>query len=166
MSWECVSYWIEHHPGLASWVQAVGSIAAILAAVWIASSDSRLRRKAETAAKKDAVVRAIAVVGEASLRVNAAIEGLKNLNVQREMMNTIAASLSQSQQHLKEVILSQGVDSMIYTQIFLTRIAVEDAAHLLHAIARQVDCEEEYLHPVEERLNQINSAHNALISLQ
>jgi hypothetical protein len=166
MSWECVSYWIEHHPGLASWVQAVGSIAAILAAVWIASSDSRLRRKAETAAKREAAVRAIAVVGEAGLRVNAAIESMKNLNVHREMMNTIAASLSQSQQHLKEVILSQGVDSMIYTQLFLTRIAVEDAAHLLHAIAREVDYEEEALHPVEDRLNQINAAHTALISLQ
>jgi len=41
MSWECVSYWIEHHPGLASWVQAVGSIAAILAAIKIASSQRR-----------------------------------------------------------------------------------------------------------------------------
>jgi len=35
MSWECVSYWIEHHPGLASWVQAIGSIGAILTAVAI-----------------------------------------------------------------------------------------------------------------------------------
>lgn len=32
MSWEVVSCWIESHPGLASWVQAVGSIAAIMAA--------------------------------------------------------------------------------------------------------------------------------------
>ena len=35
MSWECVSYWIEHHPGLASWMQAVGAIAAIGIAIWI-----------------------------------------------------------------------------------------------------------------------------------
>jgi len=41
MSWECVSYWIEHHPGLASWLQAAGSILAILAAIRIASSQRR-----------------------------------------------------------------------------------------------------------------------------
>ncbi|WP_300627036.1 hypothetical protein [Pseudomonas sp.] len=35
MSWECVSYWIEHHPGLASWVQAVFSVIAIFAAAGI-----------------------------------------------------------------------------------------------------------------------------------
>lgn len=45
MSWECVSYWIEHHPGLASWVQAVGSILAILFAVMVASSQKREQLK-------------------------------------------------------------------------------------------------------------------------
>jgi hypothetical protein len=45
MSWESISYWIEHHPGLASWVQAVGSIAAILVAIYIASGQSRRERK-------------------------------------------------------------------------------------------------------------------------
>lgn len=37
MSWEYISCWIEHHPGLASWVQAVGSICAIIYAVRIAN---------------------------------------------------------------------------------------------------------------------------------
>lgn len=32
MNWEVVSCWIESHPGLASWVQAIGSILAIGAA--------------------------------------------------------------------------------------------------------------------------------------
>jgi len=41
MGWESVSCWIEHHPGLASWVQSVGSILAIFVAVWIASSQKR-----------------------------------------------------------------------------------------------------------------------------
>ncbi len=41
MSWEVVFNWIESHPGLSSWVQAVGSILAILVAVWIASSQRR-----------------------------------------------------------------------------------------------------------------------------
>jgi len=44
--WDCVSYWIEHHPGLASWVQAIGSIGAIIAAGYfpIAHEKSRERR--------------------------------------------------------------------------------------------------------------------------
>jgi uncharacterized membrane protein len=45
MNWECVSYWIEHHPGLASWVQAVGSIGAILVAVWIMSKQHSRQAK-------------------------------------------------------------------------------------------------------------------------
>ena len=35
MSWEVVSCWIESHPGLASWVQAVFSVIAIFAAAGI-----------------------------------------------------------------------------------------------------------------------------------
>lgn len=35
MSWEVVSCWIESHPGLASWVQAIGAIAALGIAIWI-----------------------------------------------------------------------------------------------------------------------------------
>lgn len=40
MSWECISYWIEHHPGLASWVQAIGSILAIVGAVAVSRSQA------------------------------------------------------------------------------------------------------------------------------
>jgi hypothetical protein len=45
MSWECVSYWIEHHSGLASWVQAIGSIAAILAAFNIGNQQIKSQNK-------------------------------------------------------------------------------------------------------------------------
>lgn len=33
MNWEVISCWIESHPGLASWVQAVGAIAALIVAI-------------------------------------------------------------------------------------------------------------------------------------
>ncbi|WP_296187828.1 hypothetical protein [Pseudomonas sp. UBA1879] len=45
MDWASVSFWIEHNPGLASWVQAVGSIVAIFSAIFIASSQNRHQRK-------------------------------------------------------------------------------------------------------------------------
>lgn len=41
MSWEVVSCWIESHPGLASWVQAVGSVVAIFVAIYIANGQFR-----------------------------------------------------------------------------------------------------------------------------
>lgn len=45
MDWQTVSFWIEHNPGLASWVQAVGSIMAIVAAIVIASRQNRHQAK-------------------------------------------------------------------------------------------------------------------------
>lgn len=50
MSWECVSYWIEHHPGLASWVQAVFSIIAIGAAACFPYIHERAKEKRATKA--------------------------------------------------------------------------------------------------------------------
>lgn len=49
MSWECISYWIERHAGLASWVQAFGAVLSIWVAWWIASRQSK---RAETALKQ------------------------------------------------------------------------------------------------------------------
>ena len=47
MSWEMIFCWIESHPGLASWVQAVGSIGAIFVAIGIASGQHRKLVRAE-----------------------------------------------------------------------------------------------------------------------
>ncbi|MPR12872.1 hypothetical protein [Microvirga tunisiensis] len=44
--------WIEMHPGTASWAQAIGSVLAIAAAIWIASAQSREARREAKAAKK------------------------------------------------------------------------------------------------------------------
>jgi hypothetical protein len=161
MSWDCVSYWIEHHPGLASWVQAVGSIAAILAAIWIASRDSRMRRNAEVESRKNAVVRAEAVVKEAALRVRLAIDVNKDITLpQKDLVST---GLSQSLQHLTEVSLSDGVDSVIHTQLFLTRVAVEDVALFVSAITPEHNWSENSCLSVRKRLELIESAHAALL---
>ncbi|WP_369991250.1 hypothetical protein [Pseudomonas xanthosomatis] len=47
MSWEAIFCWIEQHPGHASWVQALGSIAALLIAIWVASSQRRSQERLE-----------------------------------------------------------------------------------------------------------------------
>jgi len=55
MSWESVSFWIEHHPGLASWVQAVGSIASIWGAFAISNRQQKTQVKlAERVAREKA----------------------------------------------------------------------------------------------------------------
>lgn len=60
MSWETFFCWIEDHPGLASWVQALGSVLAIAVAIWLAGSERRHRARVEKKANKNAIVRAIA----------------------------------------------------------------------------------------------------------
>ncbi|WLH10799.1 hypothetical protein PSH58_18150 [Pseudomonas hefeiensis] len=164
MSWESVSFWIEHHPGLASWVQAFGSIAAILAAIWIASRDSRMRRNAEAEIRENAVVRAEAVVSEAALRVRLAIDVHKGITPNQ--MDLISTGLSQSLQHLTEVISSDGVNSAIHTQLFLTRVAVEDVALFVRAISSEKNWSENTRLSVEKRLNGIESAQAALVVMQ
>ncbi|TRO31739.1 hypothetical protein EQ845_22315 [Pseudomonas putida] len=47
MNLESISCWIELHPGLASWVQAFGAIAALLIAIWVASSQRRSQERLE-----------------------------------------------------------------------------------------------------------------------
>jgi hypothetical protein len=164
MSWDCVSYWIEHHPGLASWVQAVGSIVAILAAIWIASRDSRMRRNAEAESRKNAVVRAEAVLKEAALRVRLAIDVHKNITPRQ--IDAISTGLSQSLQHLTEVISSHGVSSAIHTQLFLTRVAVEDVALFVNMITEEKNWTENTCLSVQKRLDGIESAHAILVAMQ
>lgn len=67
MSWEVVSCWIEGHPGLASWVQAVGSIAALGIAIWVASSQRSAQLKTADKIARDKVSALIAVVESASM---------------------------------------------------------------------------------------------------
>lgn len=45
MGWESILLWIEQHPGLASWVQAVGSVIALVFAVWLPAHARATDRK-------------------------------------------------------------------------------------------------------------------------
>lgn len=45
MSWDSFLFWIEHHPGLAAWVQAFGSIASIWAAFLIGNKQIQKQNK-------------------------------------------------------------------------------------------------------------------------
>jgi hypothetical protein len=137
MSWEVVSCWIESHPGLASWVQAVGSILAILAAIWIANRDSRFRRNADKEARLGALVRAITAVADAKARVVAGFEGVIKTGASRNFVDAIKSDLEKSEQHLKEAMSIEGVDSKIYVQLYEARTAIEEATQVIYLVSAE-----------------------------
>lgn len=142
MSWEVVSCWIESHPGLASWVQAAGSILAILAAILIANRDSRFRKRAEREVRLGALIRAKTAVADAKLRVKVGFEGIRTIGVTRDLAVAIKSDLGKSEQHLKEAMFIQGVDSKIYLHLYEARTAVEDAIQILFAVSsHDTSCE-------------------------
>lgn len=69
MSWEVVSCWIEGHPGLASWLQAFGSIAALGIAIWVASSQRRAQLKADKEKSKLLLSLVVTLAGRAERAV-------------------------------------------------------------------------------------------------
>lgn len=110
MSWECVSYWIEHHPGLASWVQAVGSIASIWGAFAISNKQQKAQVKlAEKAAKEKSeslyavienAVKITATFGELLQSRPAEIVFQENWNlVYRQRLESAVYSLSRLPAH-------------------------------------------------------------------
>ncbi|NVZ45097.1 hypothetical protein HX780_06575 [Pseudomonas tolaasii] len=134
MSWEVVSCWIESHPGLASWVQAIGSIAAILIAVTIAHRDSVLRRREKSESRNAALVRAFTVVDDAAGRVREAFDAAKKFGINPKLLSALTSDLDQSRHYLNDAISIEGLDSDLYTQLFMARKAVEDVIYLLPGI--------------------------------
>lgn len=74
--------WMEAHPELAAWVQAVGSILALGVAIWIASQQARqaaserVEQRRETAAAVAAVAQAaVTLIGEAEAEFNHNVRG-------------------------------------------------------------------------------------------
>ena len=60
MSWESVSFWIEGHPGLAVWLQAIG----VLGSIWIAWAIARSQaKKIEDADRRRDRAKCAAVIG-------------------------------------------------------------------------------------------------------
>lgn len=120
---------------MAAWVQAVGSVAAILAAIWIANRDSRFRRNIEKEARKGALVRATTAVRDAEARVVAGFEGAARLGVSQNFLNAVKDDFKNSETHLKEAMSIQGVDSSIYVQLYEARTAIEEAGQMLHFVS-------------------------------
>ena len=162
MSWEVVSCWIEGHPGLASWVQAVGSIAAIIFAVCVAGRESRLRRRSEDEAKSEALTRAYTTVDDTVRRVGSAFTTADQMCLDRTSMMLINSDLNQAMEHLKEVISSPGVDAKIYGELFVVRTSVEDVVHALNTFAQATERESDLLDLARIAVNQVMASRETL----
>ncbi|QJI38262.1 hypothetical protein [Pseudomonas sp. ADAK13] len=166
MSWEAVSCWIESHPGLASWVQAAGSIAAIFVAILIASRDSRIRRRDGFEMRRGALVRAIAVLNDSTERVRSVHELFESSKTDAELVAAMSGDLVLCQQNIKQVLASQNFDADIYTQVFLAGTGVEVAIHAVLLLTKGFVVNEGAVHPIEGSLNRMEQALAALIAMQ
>lgn len=166
MSLEVVSCWIESHPGLASWVQAFGSIAAILAAIWLAGRDSRARRLSENDAKISALWRAHTAVDDTVRRVGTAVKTVETMSIDRYAMGMINSDLRQAEQHLKEAMSVPGMTPEIYRELFATRTSVEDVSYAVNAIHNSTEDMPEILSSAREAVNQVMDSRLALKKMQ
>lgn len=162
MSWEVVSCWIESHPGLASWVQAFGSIAAILAAIWIAGRDSRVRRQADDESKKSALWRAYTAVDDTVRRVGNAVQTAELKSLEQHAMDMLNSDLRQAQQHLKEAMTEPGLSPKVYSELFATRTSVEDVSYAVGFFYKTTDRLPEYLDTARSGVNQVMESRTTL----
>lgn len=89
----CVLEWIEGHPGLAAWVQAIGTIAAVAFAVWLPMRDRRSAEKTAEVAARTPIMAAMVATTEAW-------NFLRSGSASFETKQKIAANLSAAHERL------------------------------------------------------------------
>ena len=131
MSWEVVSCWIEGHPGLASWVQAIGSIGAILVAIWISGGERRHKAKIEKAARRDALARAIDASEHAKTTVQKSAELFRSSHPQRGEIPRHLAAIVHAAIRVKEISAGPGMDSQLLGHLYEVSNSLVDAEGLI-----------------------------------
>lgn len=131
MSWEGISYWIEHHPGLASWVQAIGSIAAILVAIWISGGERRHKTKIERAARKDAIARAIDAAEHGKSTAQQCCDAFRNGRPQRIDLPRHLAAVDHAIARVKDVSDGPGIDSQVQGHLYEISSTLIDVRQLV-----------------------------------
>ena len=150
----------------ASWVQAVGSIAAILAAVRIAGRESRLRKIAEDEDRAEALFRAVNVVDHTARVAKAALEAITSNGNLPDLVSGMQFEFGLRQERLKELLSGRGIDSKIYHQLFIARNAVDDFALTFHVIAHRDSFNVAMLEGAQVAMVQIDSALRTLLLMQ
>ncbi|MBJ2241980.1 hypothetical protein [Pseudomonas sp. MF6768] len=162
MSWEVISCWIESHPSLASWVQAVGSIAAILVAIWISSSDSRFRKRSEKYARRDAIVRCKWVLSNSGDIVEKIAKSLSDSRPSHRLIKIDIARLERLHGEIRELTFGPGMDSDIFGVVLGARLGVDRLSHKMQEI---LDLEDGVLFSLESLKDHFSCIDNAIENL-
>ena len=165
MGWESVMCWVEAHPGLASWVQAFGSIAAILVAIFLSGRESRYRMRVERQARKDAIERAYLVAENCRSRVIQALETWKNGLQTRGLQGAVMASLNQALFPLRAFETGSGADAEICGHIVSVRHAVEGVLNEFNQVFEGIERPELTLSPIHGYQAAITEAVSKLKSM-
>lgn len=131
MSWEIVSCWIESHPGLASWVQAVGSIAAIGVAIWVSGSERRYQGKIERLARKNSIDRAISAANQALKVANNNLEYFTCDSVYREEALKFRVVIDRALTQVASATEAPGLGNDVLGHLFEVTHALVDIQSLL-----------------------------------
>ncbi|ERT18873.1 hypothetical protein O162_08830 [Pseudomonas putida SJ3] len=165
MSLENALHWVEAHPGLASWVQAFGSIAAIMVAIWLSSREARYRMRVERQARKDAIERAHLVAENCRTRVIQALATWKNGLQTRGLQSAVMASLNQALFPLRAFETESGADAEICGHIASVRHAVEGVLNEFNQVFEEIERPELTLSPIHGYQASITEAVSKLKSM-
>lgn len=165
MSWEVVFRWIESHPGLASWVQAFGAIAAILVAIWLSGRESRYRLHVERQARKNATARAILIAENCRVRVIQALDTWSKGLQTKSLQSVVMSSLNQALFPLRSFEADSGADAEVCGHISSVRHAVEGVLNEFNQVFEVIEKPELTISPVHGYQAEITEAVNKLQSL-
>jgi hypothetical protein len=162
MSWEVISTWIESHPGLASWVQAFGSVAAILIAVWISNTESRIRKAAEKHARKSAIIRCQWVLANSGDIVGKITKSLIGTELTESAAIANIARLDALHNEIRELAYGPGMDADIFAVVLNARFGVD---RLRYKLQEWLDASDKFSYEEKSLKSHFFSIDNALSEL-
>lgn len=131
MSWDVVSCWIESHPGLASWVQAVGSVAAIGVAIWLSGGDRRHHARIERLARRNSIDRAISAASQALKVARNNLEYFTCDSVYREAVPKFLAVVDRASNQVASAAEAPGLGNDVLGHLLEVTHALVDIRSLI-----------------------------------
>ena len=162
-AWEGFLSWVESHPGLASWVQAFGSIIAIAVAIRLAGSERRYKSVLDKKSRIEAIERSIQA-SEFALKVAKNTFEIFTCNsIARSMIPRFMRVIDQASSYVDEARAGPLVDSQISAAVMEVKNALVDIKSLTSSWADNED--NDYSHEIEFFDANIRRITNATINL-
>jgi|GEM_PF-3031303 len=75
---DTVFCWVEQHPGIAAWVQAVGAIVALAATIWLNRKDAKERHVERDARARHVSLTIKPILDDFIVEIDSALKGIKD----------------------------------------------------------------------------------------